>query len=155
MEQVYPLLGFALDDRRYALPAASVERVVRAVAITSLPQAPEIVSGIIDLRGRIIPVLDIRCRFRLPPREIALSDQFIVARTSRRAVAILADSVVPVHDYAAHAVTAAEAVLPELPGLRGVVKLPDGLMLINDLDGFLSLEEDAQLAASLGETPHG
>ncbi|HLF98822.1 MAG TPA: chemotaxis protein CheW [Methylococcaceae bacterium] len=155
MEQIYPLLGFALDDQRYALPAASVERVVRAVAVTSLPQAPEIVSGIVDLRGRIVPVLDIRCRFLLPPREIALSDQFIVARTSRRAVAIIADSVAPVHEYFAKAITSADSVLPGLPLVQGVVKLPDGLMLINDLDRFLSLDEEARLAASLGETPHG
>lgn len=155
MEQVYPLLGFALGDQRYALPVPSVERVVRAVAITSLPGAPEIVSGIVDLRGRVVPVLDIRCRFHLPPREIALSDQFIVARTSKRAVAIIADSVAPVHEYSAPTVTAADSLLPELPWVRGVVKLPDGLMLINDLDRFLSLEEETQLAASLGETPHG
>lgn len=154
MEQRCPLVGFTLDDRRYALPVEVVERVVRAVAVTPLPQAPDAVSGVVDLKGRIIPVLDLRGRFQLPPREISPSDQFVVARTSRRAVAIVADAVEPVREYSLEHITSAQAVLSELPGIRGVVKLPDGLMLISDLDRFLSLEEEERLAESLEEAAH-
>jgi purine-binding chemotaxis protein CheW len=82
-----PMLGtvlvFALDDSLYALPLPSVERVIRAVEITALPGAPRIVLGVIDARGRIIPVLDIRMRLGLPERELACDDRFIVARSER------------------------------------------------------------------------
>lgn len=63
------MVGLTLDGQRYALSLAQVERVIRAVEITPLPQAPEIITGVINVRGRVIPVVDIRKRFRLPVRE--------------------------------------------------------------------------------------
>jgi purine-binding chemotaxis protein CheW len=87
------LVVFLLEGQRYALRLAAVERVVRAVEITPLPQAPEIVLGMINVEGRIVPVVNMRNRFGRPERAIELSDQFIIARTSRRAVALVVDSV--------------------------------------------------------------
>ena len=52
------LVVFALDDQRYALAFAVVEKVIRAVEITPLPQAPEIVSGAINVQGKIVPVVE-------------------------------------------------------------------------------------------------
>ncbi len=74
-----PLVVFALDDQRYALALACVQRSIRAVAITLLPKAPAIVLGIIDLAGEVIPVIDMRRRFHQPPRDIRLSDHLLVA----------------------------------------------------------------------------
>ncbi len=85
------LVPFLLDDQRYALHLDVVERVIPAVEITPLPKAPEIVLGLINIRGKIIPVLNIRRRFRLPDRETELTDHFIIANTSKRTVALPAD----------------------------------------------------------------
>ncbi len=71
---------FGLDEHSFALRLSAVVRVVRAVEVTPLPRAPEIVLGVINVQGRITPVFDVRKRFRLPAREISLSDQFIIAR---------------------------------------------------------------------------
>ena len=71
---------FTLDERFYAIRLSAVSRVVRAVEITPLPKAPPIVIGVINLGGRIIPVVNIRRRFRLPERELELTDQLIVAQ---------------------------------------------------------------------------
>ncbi len=57
---------FTLDEQRYALHLSAVERVICVVEITPLPKAPEIVLGIINVGGQIIPVIDMRKRFRLP-----------------------------------------------------------------------------------------
>src|SRR5271157_2301250 len=74
---------FTLDGLFYAVSLSVVSRVIRAVEITPLPKAPSIVLGVINLGGRIIPVVNIRKRFRLPERELELTDQLIVARASR------------------------------------------------------------------------
>lgn len=140
---------FALDDRAYALRLAAVERVARMVAVTPLPKAPEIVMGVVNVRGRIVPVFDIRRRFRLPAREISVSDQLVIARTARRPAALAADAVSGVREYPDEAVVEAERVLPGLEYVEGVVKLADGLILIHDLDKFLSLDEGESLDRAL------
>src|SRR5688500_5027212 len=107
MERV---LSFSLDEVRYALPLESVERVVRSVEITPLPDAPEVILGVINVRGRIIPVADIRSRFRLPPKDMTLEDKLIIARTARRSLAVVADEVSGVSEYDAGQVSAAHDV---------------------------------------------
>lgn len=143
------LVVFTLDDRRYGLPLSSVDRVIRAVEIIPLPKAPEIIAGVINVRGRVVPVVNIRKRFRLPAREIALSDQFVIAHTTRRPVGLVADAVADVIEHPGQDVVGAGNILPGLEYVEGVVKLRDGLVLIHDLDKFLSLEEDASLSAAM------
>jgi purine-binding chemotaxis protein CheW len=89
---------FTLDEPRYALYLSAVERVVRAVEITLLPKAPDIVLGVINWQGKIIPVIDVRKRFRLPEREMDPDDRFIIARAAQRQVALAADSVVGIRE---------------------------------------------------------
>jgi len=80
------LVVFTLDAQHYALPLTRVQRVVRMVELTPLPKAPEIVLGVIDLQGNIIPVMSMRRRFGLAEPETSLSDQLIVADTLRGAL---------------------------------------------------------------------
>lgn len=147
----YPdsLMVFMLDDQRYALPLHAVDRVVRMVAITPLPKAPDIVLGIINIQGRIIPVINMRRRFSLPDREVVLTDQLIVAHTARRPVALVADVVLDIIAYTAQSLIAAENILPKVEYVAGVVKLTGGLILIHDLDKFLSLDEESYLDQAL------
>lgn len=140
------LVLFALGDQRYGLPLSAVDRIVRIVDITPLPKAPDIVLGAVNVRGRVVPVVNVRRRFGLPEREIALSDRLIVAHTARRPVALVVDAVAGgVLEYSAQDASEAREVLPGLDHLEGVVKLEDGLLLIHDLGRFLSLEEEADL----------
>lgn len=146
---MHQVVVFALDDGAYALRLAAVERVARMASVILLPEAPEIVIGIVNVRGRIVPVFDIRRRFRLPAREIAVTDQLIIVRTARRAVALVANAVTGVREYSDEAVVKAERVLPGLESVEGVVKLADGLLIIHDVDKFLSLEEEESLRRAL------
>src|SRR5262249_18625738 len=61
---------FEVHGRQYALPAGQVRELVRAVALVPLPGAPAVVEGVFNLRGKVVPVLDIRGRFGLPPRAL-------------------------------------------------------------------------------------
>jgi len=75
------LLVFRLDDQRYAFFLSIVVEVVRAVEITPLPSAPDIILGIINVRGTVVPVVNLRTRFRLPERNLEPDDRIIIART--------------------------------------------------------------------------
>ena|SRR3989338_588828 len=149
MKETDSLLVFMLGDQHYAIPLPAVDRVVRMVAITPLPEAPEIVLGAVNIQGRVIPVINMRRRFRLPEREIALTDQLVVAHTARRPVALVADAVLGVIACPEQSLIAAENIVPGIEYLAGVIKLDDGLILIHDLDKFLSLEEENFLAHAL------
>ena len=142
MNAMKQLLVFFLDDQRYALNLAVVERVFPAAEITPVPKAPHIVMGVINIQGHVTPVINTRKRFFLPEREIKLSDQFIIAHTSRRTVALMADAVFGVVECSRHDVITTEEILPQLEYVKGVVKLKDQLILIHDLDKCLSLEEE-------------
>lgn len=145
------LVTFALDDQCYALYLSAVERVIPAIEITCLPQAPDVVAGVINIQGRIIPVVNIRKRFNLPVRELMHTDQFIIARTLDRPVAIIADKVHEVIEYSISSQVQADAIVPGLGYVEGVVKLEDGMALIHDLDKFLSLEERHKLDQALDQ----
>lgn len=141
------LIVFALDDQRYALSLSAADRVVRMVAITPLPNAPAGILGVVNFQGRVIPVFNLRSRFNLPERDIALTDQLIIAHTSRRAVALVVDAVMDVCE--AQNQVASGDILARVQYVEEVVKRDDGLIFIHDLDTFLSLEEADTLDRAL------
>ena len=150
MQSTCQLVVFALDGQHYALPLDTVERVVRMVNVTSLPKAPAIVSGVVNVGGQITPVVNMRKRCRLPERDVALSDQLIVARTARRPLALVVDTVLDVVDCPRQDIIPAERILAEMEYVAGVVKLADGMLFIHDLDTFLSREEAQSLDDAIG-----
>jgi purine-binding chemotaxis protein CheW len=142
------LLIFTLEDQRYALRLAALDRVVRAAAVTALPKAPEIVLGVLDLQGQVIPVINLRLRFRLPQRELLCSDQFLIARANALTVALAVDSVVSVLEECGP-IVAPDDILTGTDFLEGVTRSADGLVLIHDLARLLFPEEELLLAQAL------
>ncbi len=149
MTELVALVVFRLADQRYALRLGVVECFVRAVEVTPLPGAPAIVLGAIDVGGSVLPVLSLRRRFGLPEREIGVTDQFLIARTSSRTVALVVDEALGVIAVPGEAVTRAGRIVPGLEHVQGIVTLGDGLVLIHDLATCLSLEEKRALAEAL------
>ena len=152
MEAERSLVVFSLDDQRYALALARVQRSIRVVAITPLPEAPAIVLGIFNLGGVVIPVVDIRKRFNHPPRDVRLSDHLIVATTGKRTVALLVDETKGVIEASPESYAPAGEIVPRLELLDGAIKLEDGLVLIHDLERLLSLDEETAIDRSLSAT---
>jgi purine-binding chemotaxis protein CheW len=140
---------FRLEQQRYALMLAAVERIVRAVAVTPLAQAPAIVLGIVDVEGDILPVLNIRARVGLPQREIASTHQFLIARTAQRRVILPIDEVEGMVERSSAEIADIAGIAPGMGQIAGVIKLEDGLALIYDLDRFLSRDEVVVLETAL------
>lgn len=143
------LLTFTLDGRRFALPGDCVLEIVPAVAIQRLPQAPPIVEGVVNVRGVIVAVLDVRARFGIAPSPLHQDQHFIIARSGGRTVALRVDRAIDVFTV----VRSAIQVPTETSGVRhvaGVAAVDDGALVIQDLEQFLALDEGAALDAALG-----
>lgn len=145
------LVAFTIEDQRYALPLAATQRVLPMVAVSALPKAPAVALGVINLHGQIIPVLDIRRRFQLPAYDYGPAAHLLVARTTRRTVALPVDEVLGVREVPTDTVASPEAVLPGIGHVAGIVSLTDGVLFIQDLDAFLSLDEERVLTEALEE----
>lgn len=149
MSRLTQLVVFRLEEQRYALELPVVERVVRAVEVMPLPKAPDIVIGVIDVEGSVLPVLNVRQRFGLPGKVPSSDDQFLIARTPRRTVVLVIDEAVGVVERLDAEIVPRSGITPGLEHVRGVIRLDDGLALIHDLESFLSLEEEAALDDAL------
>jgi len=143
------ILVFALGERNYGLYLSAVKRVVQAVETTPMPKAPEFILGVINMQGQVIPVVDIRPCFGMARREVEADDQFILAQTARRLVALVADSVAGIHELAGAELVTAKEVLPGTAYIHGLVKLNGELVLLCDLDQFLSFGDEKKLETAL------
>lgn len=142
---VHRLVAFRLEGQRYALHLLVVERVLRMVAVSPLPRAPSIVLGVVNFHGQVIPVLDLQRRFGLSSRNYGFNSTLLVARTNRRTMALPVDKILGVQEVPSENVTLPDAVLPGTGFVAGIAALSDGVLLIHDLDTFLSLDEEQRL----------
>jgi|SRR6266850_118378 purine-binding chemotaxis protein CheW len=149
MEGDVALLVFGSIGQQYALRLETVERVVRAVELTPLPGAPPAIRGIFSLHGRIIPVGDFPRRIGNVAPPISISDHIVIARSPRRVLGVLAQGTVEVLTCAADEVVRAADVLDGVGAITGIMQLPSGLVLIQDLAAFLSLDEEPVLDEAL------
>jgi purine-binding chemotaxis protein CheW len=153
MGALIQLLAFELSARRLALPVELVETIVWAVRITPLPHAPPFVEGLINLRGRVVPVVDLRRRFGLATVPLALEQRFVVVRNGHRTLALRVDRVDAVVTVEPEAVERAERVVPGARHAAALVRLPDGVLVIQDLEALLSSEDGAQLDEAIAAGP--
>jgi purine-binding chemotaxis protein CheW len=145
--RVDEFLEFEVDAQRYGIRATDVIEVLRAVTMVELPNAPRIVAGVVTVRGVVVPVLNLRTRFGLPPRRAELADQLIVAWAGERRIALPVDRAVDLVRVRPRDIEDAARLVPGMAHVAGMAKLPDGLMLIHDLRTFLSRAEADALAA--------
>lgn len=149
MKTAVQVVVFVLDGVRLALPLSAVERVVRAVEVTPLPQAPPTTLGVINVHGQVVPVVDLRKLLGLRSRDVEPSDYLVIARISSRTMALLVDDVQSVMEFPGQDFAAAEPGFPRLGAVQGVLKADSGVIPICDIERFLSLEEHDLLERSL------
>jgi purine-binding chemotaxis protein CheW len=143
------LVVFRIDEQRYGLHLSTVDRTLRAVRVTPLPQAPAIVLGVINVEGRVIPVVNTRARFGVAERDLHVGDTLILARTPQRTVALTADTVEGLWEGPLQLMQTAASIFPDVSYLEGVAKMEDGLILIHDLALLLSLDEEKELDVAM------
>ena len=148
-------LIFTVEGVKNALPLDVVLQVVPSVYITPLPQAPDAVRGTINYRGSLIPVFDLRRLFQFSPKPLHIDQCFLICQTNLRMTALIADQVNGVASFADDDIQDPGVILPDLTRLKGVIKTQNGLIFIQNINAFLSVEDEQQTERLISECSHG
>lgn len=149
MEDIRQFVVFKLGEEEYAVDIMQVNTIERMMPITRVPKAPEFVEGVINLRGEIIPVIDLKKRFSLAPSEITADTRIIIVMLEDLTVGMIVDSATEVvqlpHDSIEPPPSVGGSVSSDF--LEGVGKIRDRLLIILNLEKILRPGESETRAA--------
>ncbi|ABB32532.1 CheW protein [Geobacter metallireducens RCH3] len=156
--QEIQLACFRLGDANFAADIMRIKEILKPQHLTKLPRTPSFVEGVINLRGTVIPVMDLRKRFELPERAPLEESRLLVVTVSRQLVGLVVDDVTEVVTVQAHDIKppphVAEGISTEY--LIGVCLVRDSLIMLLNLDTILNSRETSALAGfsrASGATP--
>ncbi len=147
-EAIYQLVSFVIENEEFGVDILKVQEIIRTVEITRVPKSPTFVEGVINLRGKIVPVIDLRKKFGIDRRELDNETRIIVVELTDKVVGFLVDKVKEV-------IRVEKSIIEPPPELTtsistnyitGVAKLQDRLLILLDLDRVLSSDEQERLA---------
>ncbi len=158
------LLTFSVGEQTYGLPITSVVRIIEMVTITHLPNAPDIIQGIINLQGKATPVIDLRHHFGLPVQPYGLHTPIILADLSSdsRILGLIVDTVADVLEVPYSDLEMTEAMIPpelaeqmtvQTAHLTGVAKVDRQMILILNAQALLTPTQQTTLSQALGAEP--
>lgn len=146
--ELMQLVTFSIGEEEFGVDILKVQEIIRMMEITKVPRAPDFVEGVINLRGKVIPILDLRRRFGLVTRDHDKHTRIIVIEISNMIVGFVVDSVSEVLRIPSNTVEPPPPVVSGLESeyISGVGKLADRLLILLDLDRLLSREEQGALS---------
>ena len=136
------ILVYSLGSRMLGVSLEHVDKVVRSVDVTPFPDAPANIRGVINVQGRVVPVVDLRKKLNLPSRPIELSDRFVLLAGDERPIALQVDGVLDVLEIPESDIIRSGEIMHDMRHLDGVVRLPEGMVLVHDIDRFLGVEQN-------------
>ncbi len=149
------LAVFKVAGEKYALDIMRIKEIQRFQAVTRIPKAPEFIEGVINLRGAVIPIVDMRKRLDLVVTEPTKKTRIVIANVSGKIVGILVDEVNEVIRVSRSDIGAAPALARGIGSeyIVGVVKRKDELLLLLDFDKILTTEERVRISEIKGKSP--
>ena len=142
-DQLLQLVTFSIGEEEFGVNILKVQEIIRTMEITKVLRAPDFVEGVINLRGKVIPIIDLRRRFGLAPRGHDKNTRIIVIEINNIIVGFVVDAVSEVLRIPASTVEPPPPVVAgvESDYVSGVGKLQDRLLIMLDLDRLLSSED--------------
>jgi purine-binding chemotaxis protein CheW len=146
-------LTLFLGDEEYGLEVTKVQEIIRMLPVTRVPRAPAFVRGVINLRGRIIPVLELRTRFGMPTVEDARETCIVVVRTGALLMGIIVDQVRDVLDIHADEIQAVPdfGVRVDTAYLSGLARRDQRVVLLLEIERVLTTAESGTLQRSAAD----
>ncbi len=143
------LVVFDLAEEAYGVDISSVREIIRMQDITQVPRTPEFVEGVINLRGKVMPVVDLRKRFGFSTEEATKDTRIVVVDIGGQDIGVVVDAVNEVLRVAADAVEPPSSVITTADSeyLLGIVKLAARLIILLDLEQALSSIDTASIVA--------
>jgi purine-binding chemotaxis protein CheW len=153
MSETMQVVSFKLGSEEYGVDIAQVQEINRMVAVTHVPRAPQFMEGVINLRGQLIPIIDLRTRFGMPRAEHTKNTRIVVTEIGAKRVGMVVDSVSEVLRLPVDQVEPAPEMITSVDTeyIRGVGKIEDRLIILLDLGRIISVNEKRQLEASDAE----
>ncbi|EFK95277.1 CheW protein [sediment metagenome] len=147
-DEILQLVSFNIGTEEFGIDILKVQEINRMVDITRVPRAPEFVEGIINLRGKVIPIIDVRKRFNMELAEQDKNTRIVVVDIAGQIMGMVVDSVSEVLRIPASTIEPTPEVVSSIDSdyIRGVAKLEDRLLIYLDLSKILSSEERRTLA---------
>ena len=141
------LVVFDLDSEAYGVDIGAVREIIRLQEITRVPRTPDFVEGVINLRGKVIPVVDLRKRFMLPVAEQNDDNRIVVIDIGGQDIGIVVDAVTEVLRILSESVEPPSSVITTADSdyLMGICKLESRMIILLDLERVLSEEEKSVL----------
>jgi purine-binding chemotaxis protein CheW len=145
--EVVQVVSFRLGGEEYGVVISQVQEIIRMVEITHVPRAPHFMEGVINLRGQLIPIIDLRTRFGMSRIKPSKSTRIVVTEIGSKRVGIVVDSVSEVLNIPIENVEAAPEMVAGVGTeyIQGVGKLGERLIILLDLTMVISTEEKQQL----------
>ena len=147
LRQEVQLACFRVGSELYALDILRIREIIRPQKLTPIPKAPSFIEGVINLRGAVIPVADLRKRFDQPIGEESRKNRIVVCSLSGRIIGLMVDEVTEVRRFGRNEIAAAPQFIdgPEANYFLGVARRDEELILLIDLEKVLSNEEKIAL----------
>jgi purine-binding chemotaxis protein CheW len=141
------IVVFELGGEQYGVNIAAVESIIKIQAVTRIPHTPPYVEGVTNLRGRVLPVIDLRKRFGLEPADASSDSRIVVAAMGRLEVGMIVDGVSEVLTIPDGAVEPAPTITTTADSafITGIAKIDERLVILLDLARILSVEEQEAL----------
>ncbi len=141
------LVVFDLAHEHYGVDISAVEGIIKMQAITAVPRAPQFVEGVTNLRGKVLPVIDLRRRFGLPPEEATKDTRIVVVEMNGATVGIVVDGVSEVLRVSPDSIEPPSPIVTTVDSafIRGIAKIAERLVILLDLSKVLSADEKANL----------
>ncbi len=145
--EVVQVVSFELGNEEYGVDISQVQEIIRMVEITHVPRAPHFMEGVINLRGQLIPIIDLRTRFGMQRTDKTKSTRIVVTEIGSKRVGIVVDSVSEVLNIPLEQVENAPDMIAGVGTeyIQGVGKVNDRLIILLDLTMVISGEEKIQL----------
>ena len=143
------LVVMRLAKEDYGVDITVVREIIRMQKITEVPQAPAYVEGIINLRGSVIPVVDLRKRFDLPVAEVSSDTRIVVVDVRSHTVGLVVDAVMEVISVPTEAIEPVGSLTSGgslTTDLRGIVKLAENLIILIHLENLLETIADTEFS---------
>ena len=149
-DELLQLVTFSIGEEEFGVNILKVQEIIRTMEITKVPRAPEFVEGVINLRGKVIPIIDLRRRFGLAPKGHDKNTRIIVIEINNIIVGFVVDAVSEVLRIPASTVEPPPPVVAGVDSdyISGVGKLQDRLLIMLDLDKLLS-GDDLEMLTSI------
>ncbi|MHC1782851.1 MAG: chemotaxis protein CheW [Anaerolineaceae bacterium] len=145
------MVVFELGNEFYGVDIAAVEGIIKMQAITKMPQAPVFVEGITNLRGSVVPVIDLRTRFGLPRQEASKETRIITIVMDGTKIGMVVDGVSEVLSVPDDSIEPPPPMVTTVNSafIKGIAKMTDRLVIILDLGKVLTTEERAFLTSNV------